>query len=114
MAGNSTIRCVCRTVLPHEGPLPKRWGLLEVSSPDVVVSSLKPSRDGDVALRVYEASGRAAAGVTIKLSAKILAAREANLMEDAGAEIKSRRRFGAVRSASVRDQDDPAAAGCEL
>ena len=34
------------------------WGLVEVSSPDVVVSSLKPSRDGDIAAcRVYEASG---------------------------------------------------------
>jgi alpha-mannosidase len=79
---------VCRTVLPHEGALPKKWGLVEVSSPDVVVSSLKPSRDGDVALRVYEASGRAASGLTVKFSAKIMAAREANLMEDAGAEIK--------------------------
>ena len=56
----------------------------------MVVSSLKPSRDGDdSALRVYEASGRAAAGVTIKLQAKVLAAHEANLMEDAGAEIKT-------------------------
>jgi alpha-mannosidase len=89
---------VCRTVLPHEGPLPKSWGLVEVSSPDVVVSSLKPTQLRDVehlqsgaspvALRVYEASGRAAAGVTLKLSAKILAAHEANLMEDVGAEIK--------------------------
>ena len=79
---------VCRPVLPHEGSLPSRWGLLEVSSADVVVSSLKPSRDGDVALRVYEASGRGASGVTVTLSARILAAREANLIEDAGAEIK--------------------------
>ncbi len=79
---------VCRAVLPHEGPLPKSWGLVEVSSPDVVVSSFKPSRDGDVALRVYEASGRGAAGVKVKLSAKILAAKEANLMEDAGVEMK--------------------------
>ena len=81
---------VCRTVLPHEGSLPKSWGLVEVSSPDVVVSSLKPSRDGDIAvLRVYEASGRAATGVTIKLNAKILSAREANLLEDAGDEIRT-------------------------
>jgi alpha-mannosidase len=75
---------LCRTVLPHLGSLPRRWGLIEVSSPDVVVSSLKPSRDGDVALRVYEAAGRAAPGVTLKLSAKLLAVREANLMEDPG------------------------------
>ena len=70
---------LCRTVLPHEGSLPKSWGLLEVSSPDVVVSSLKPSRDGDVALRVYEASGRAADGRDVKLRAKILAARRGQL-----------------------------------
>ncbi len=80
---------VCRAVLPHEGRLPKSWGLVEISSPDVVVSSLKPSRDGDVALRVYEASGRVSAGVAVKLRAKILAARQANLMEDAGAEMKT-------------------------
>jgi alpha-mannosidase len=80
---------VCRTVLPHEGSLPKSWGLVEVSSPDVVVSSMKPSREGDIALRIYEASGRAAKGVTIKLGAKILSAREANLMEDAGDVIKA-------------------------
>ena len=79
---------VCRTVLSHEGAQPKRWGLLEVSSPDVVVSSLKPSLEGDVALRVYEASGRPATGVSIKLNAGVLAAREANLLEDAGVEIK--------------------------
>ena len=78
---------VCRKVSPHQGPLPKSWGLVEVSSPNVVVSSLKPSREGDVALRLYEAAGRATPGVTIKLSAKILAAHEANLLEDAGAQI---------------------------
>jgi alpha-mannosidase len=79
---------VCHTALPHSGSLPKRWGLVDVSSADVVVSSLKPSRGDGVALRVYEASGRPAAGVSIKLSAKVLSAREANLMEDPGAEIK--------------------------
>jgi alpha-mannosidase len=79
---------VCHTALPHSGSHPKRWGLVDVSSADVVVSSLKPSRGDGVALRVYEASGRPAAGVSIKLSAKVLSAREANLMEDPGAEIK--------------------------
>ena len=33
---------ICRKVLPHAGPLPNRWGLLEISDPNVVVSSLKP------------------------------------------------------------------------
>ena len=44
-----------------------------------------------MALRVYEASGRPAAGVTIKLKAKVLSAREANLLEDAGADLKTER-----------------------
>jgi alpha-mannosidase len=78
---------LCRTVLPHPGSLPKRWGLIELSSPEVVVSSLKPSREGDVALRVYEASGRAAPGVTLKLSVKVRGVQEANLMEDPGKEL---------------------------
>jgi alpha-mannosidase len=78
---------VCLTSLSHSGSLPKRWGLFELSSPDAVVSSLKPSRGDTVALRVYEASGRPAAGVTVKVNAKVLSAREANLMEDPGAEI---------------------------
>jgi alpha-mannosidase len=73
---------LCRNVLPHAGSLPGRWGLIEVSDPNVVISSLKPSRAGDVALRVYEASGRPAAGVTIKLNSKLNSAREANLLED--------------------------------
>ncbi len=80
---------ICRNALPHAGAMPKRWGLVEVSNPAVVVSSLKPSRTGDAALRVYEASGQAAAGVTIKLNAKVLSAREANLLEDAGREMKT-------------------------
>jgi alpha-mannosidase len=80
---------ICRSVLAHGGSLPNRWGLLEVSSPDVVVSSLKPTRDGEVALRVYEAAGRPAQGVTIKLRARVLSARDANLLEDAGADLKT-------------------------
>jgi len=80
---------LCRKVLTHPGSLPARWGLLDVSNPSLVVSSLKPTRDGDVALRVYEATGRPAAGVTVKLRAKLLSAREANLLEDAGGELKT-------------------------
>jgi len=78
-----------RNVLPHAGSLPKRWGLLEISDPNVVVSSLKPTRDGEVVLRVYEASGRPASQVAVKLRAKVLSAHEANLLEDAGRELKT-------------------------
>jgi alpha-mannosidase len=80
---------ICRNVIPHAGALPGRWGLLEVSNLSVVVSSLKPTRDGDVALRLYEASGRPAPRVTIKLRANVRSAREANLLEDPGADLKA-------------------------
>ncbi len=80
---------ICRNVLAHAGSLPNRWGLLEVSDPNVVVSSLKPTRDGELALRVYEAAGQPAPGVMIKLRANVLSAREANLLEDVGAELKT-------------------------
>jgi alpha-mannosidase len=46
---------ICRQVLPHAGPLPQRWGLLDVSHQSVVVTALKPGRDGAAVLRVYEA-----------------------------------------------------------
>lgn len=65
----------------HEGTLLKSWGLIEVSAPNVVVSSLKPTRDGGIALRVYEAAGRPAAGTTIKLHADVVEAKEADLLE---------------------------------
>ena len=75
---------LCRKVAPHAGPLPKRWGLLDVSSPNVVVSSIKTGQGGVAALRVYEATGRATPGVAIRLRARVVSANEANLMEDAG------------------------------
>jgi alpha-mannosidase len=78
---------LCRQVLPHSGSLPAQWGLLEVSSPSVVVSALEPGRDGTVFLRVYEATGRPASGVTIKLRAKVVWARTSNLLEDLKEEI---------------------------
>jgi alpha-mannosidase len=77
-----------RNVLPHSGSLPKRWGLLEIANPNVVVSSLKPTRDRMVMLRVYEASGRPASQVAVKLRAKVISAHGANLLEEVGRELK--------------------------
>jgi alpha-mannosidase len=79
---------LCRKVLPHAGTLPARWGLLEVSNPNVVVSALKPGRDGTTILRVYEATGRPAPGVKIAFKAGVAEARAANLMEDPESELK--------------------------
>ncbi len=73
---------LCRAVLPHAGTLPARWGLLEVSSPDVVVSALKPGSQGATILRVYEAAGRPAPAVKIAFKARVAEARSANLLED--------------------------------
>jgi alpha-mannosidase len=72
----------------HPGSLPSRWGLLEVSQNNVVVSALKPGEGGAVVVRVYEAAGRKADGVKIKVSAGVASAQESNLMEDAGGAIQ--------------------------
>jgi alpha-mannosidase len=77
-----------RKVSSHPGLLPKRWGLLEVSQPDVVVSALKPGRSGSVVLRVYEAAGRPSSRIKIKLNAGISSACEVNLLEDDGADLE--------------------------
>jgi alpha-mannosidase len=72
----------------HQGTLPARWGWIEITPANVALSALKPAKDGDTVLRVYETAGQATSGVTVKLDAKVLAANEANLMEDAGAKIE--------------------------
>jgi alpha-mannosidase len=68
----------------HGGELPRRWGFLEATSPDVVVSALKPGRDGAAILRVYEATGRPANNVAIHFGRKLASVRECNLLEDPG------------------------------
>jgi alpha-mannosidase len=73
---------LCRKVLPHAGKLPARWSLLEVSSPNVVVSALKSGREGTAILRVYEAAGRPATGVKIAFHARFAEAVMTNLLED--------------------------------
>ncbi|OHB83033.1 MAG: hypothetical protein A2V98_12565 [Planctomycetes bacterium RBG_16_64_12] len=72
----------------HEGMLPDRAGLLEMSHPNVVLSTLKPGPQGSTILRVYEAAGQPAPAVTIKLRPKLSAACEANLMEDPGRKLE--------------------------
>ncbi|HLJ91680.1 MAG TPA: glycoside hydrolase family 38 C-terminal domain-containing protein [Gemmataceae bacterium] len=80
---------ICAKIRPHDGPLPKRWGLVEVSHPNVVISALKPGPDGTTVVRVYEATGRAATDVKLTVRAKVLSARECNLLEDLGQEMKT-------------------------
>lgn len=71
---------------PHPGRLPKRWGMIEASTERMVVSVLKPGRDGTTVVRVYEPSGERLQGARIRLSG-LRAAAESNLIEDAGREI---------------------------
>lgn len=73
---------IVTAVAKHDGTLPKRWGLFEVSQPNVVTSALKVGETGGVVLRVYEASGRPAAGVKIKLPSGVVVASEVNLIEE--------------------------------
>jgi hypothetical protein len=78
-----------RKVTTYAGKLPKRWGLLELSRANVAVSALKPGADGTVVLRVYEAAGRASSAVKIKFNAGISSARESNLIEENGRELRT-------------------------
>jgi alpha-mannosidase len=71
-----------RKTAQHPGPLPRRWGLLEVTPRSVVLSALKPGPQGSIILRVYEAAGRSTPGVTIRLRTEVSQAEEVNLMED--------------------------------
>jgi alpha-mannosidase len=71
----------------HKGPLPASWGLLDISSPNVVVSSLKPTKSGEIALRVYEATGRTDTRVVLKFRKQVTSAHESNLLEDPGREL---------------------------
>ena len=73
----------------HPGVLPKRWGLLEVSEPNVLVAALKPGPKGSVILRVYEAAGKNSSGVKVRIQTKVAAANESNLMEDTGGKLET-------------------------
>jgi alpha-mannosidase len=79
-----------RKMTSHPGPLPNTWGLLEIAPANVVLSALKPAKDGTTIVRVYEAGGQATTGATLKLHAKVTSANEANLMEDTGKKLETR------------------------
>ena len=77
-----------RKAATHAGRLPKRWSLLEISEPNVVLAALKPGRAGTAILRVYEAAGQPASEANIRLRATILDVHETNLIEDREAKLK--------------------------
>ncbi|HEY0457231.1 MAG TPA: glycoside hydrolase family 38 C-terminal domain-containing protein [Verrucomicrobiae bacterium] len=71
-----------RKIAPHSGVLPMTWGLAEISPENVVLSALKPAKDGSLVIRVYEAAGQDVPAASITLHGKITSAHTANLMED--------------------------------
>jgi len=81
---------IARTAAPHPGVLPKVWGLLGVTPEQVVVSAVKPSRDGRIAVRVYEPAGSAVPGARLRFTIPIANVREANLLEDPGRAVSVR------------------------
>ena len=81
---------IVRKTRVHAGAMPKRWSFLDVANPHVVVSALKPSRGGEVAVRVYEAAGQPARGVRMHFARRVAAARAANLIEDSGEQLPVR------------------------
>jgi len=82
---------MAHTAAPHAGHLPSRWGLLDISQDNVVISALKLGRGGVVILRVYEAAGKPAHETRISFRGAIGQVDEANLLEDTGSKINSTR-----------------------
>ena len=79
---------VVRKLETHTGSLPPRWGWVEVSSRNAVLSAIKPGRDGSVIMRLYESSGQPSPELTVRVSAEIASAHEANLLEDSGNAVR--------------------------
>ena len=73
----------------HAGRLPARWGMVEISSANVVLTALKPGPAGSTIIRVYEASGRATPDARIKVNAGVKTAEESDLLERAGSKLKT-------------------------
>jgi alpha-mannosidase len=65
----------------HPGPLPKRWSMLTVGQPNVVLSALKPGGDGSLVVRVFEAEGKATRGASLRFASKVGKAESVNALE---------------------------------
>ena len=73
-----------RKAEPHAGNLPSRWGLLSISDPYVVLTSVNPAPDGRTIVRFFEATGRPALNVAIQSRQPISAANDSDLLEHRG------------------------------
>lgn len=79
---------IVRKAARHAGTLPKRWAMLEVSRPNVVLSAFKPGRDGGVVVRVFEAAGKKTPGVSIRFASPVQSAETVNALETIDANAK--------------------------
>jgi alpha-mannosidase len=82
---------IVQTVAAHPGDWPSKWGLVEIPSEDVVLSALKPSKDGKAVLRVYEAAGQPSPGVRAHWHTTLGEVHEANLIEDSEGRVAAER-----------------------
>jgi alpha-mannosidase len=73
---------------PHRGSLPSKWGFLSVSSPNIVVTSVKPGPDGTTMVRLYESWGQATKGAYVDVAAQVRSADEANLLEKSTGKLR--------------------------
>jgi alpha-mannosidase len=81
---------IARVVARHAGPLASGWGFLEISAPNVVLSSLSPAGSGGIAARVYESVGKAVAQARLAIPSRVSSASEVNLLEDPGRQLPVR------------------------
>lgn len=81
---------VVRKSAPHPGALPPEWGLIDPLPAGVVLTALRPTADGAIAVRVYESEGRSARSVALGFGARVLEARESNLLEQPGRRLAAK------------------------
>jgi alpha-mannosidase len=75
---------IARAVPAHPGELPPKWSFVEVAHPNVIVSTVKLTDGATGILRLYEATGTPAEGVTIRFCAPLRSAEETDLLERPG------------------------------
>jgi alpha-mannosidase len=80
-----------RPLAQHAGSLPKKWGYLDLSNANVVLSALMPAQQGDgLIARVYEASGQPANAVRLHITGSVESVSEVDLTEGHPASIATR------------------------
>jgi alpha-mannosidase len=79
---------IAKVLATHSGDLPSHWGFLSVEPSNIVVSAVKPTTDGNVLLRVYEAAGKPVQNGLIRFVPQLVSATDSNLVEDDGAPVR--------------------------